>query len=552
MKLKKGSVPPTEAVDAAKSLFFGAAPLARSSGPAAIIREDGRILAANGAAWSRAALLGLAEAAPLKPEIAAAIRERKPETVTIDSLVVEVLPLELGVALLLGHDAGTGDALSEALADSRARYKALVELSSEFAWETGADGCFVFVSPKGAQGYAAAELVGHEAAKFCVAENDSSPFGAKSRVDNVTVWWRVKDGGESCLAVSAAPVERDGRWIGARGVCRDVTTERSHEDELARARQREDLIGYLVRLMRDAETPETMLSAACEATSRALSADRGRLYRVAANGDVEEAVSFGDRKNDGALTLLVTRAARSRGGFATMDTPTGRRIGRPTLHRQAVNGVLVLEREPAAPAWSEHDRSLIAGIADQLGIALAQAEAQTALERASRTDPLTGLLNRRAFESEMESRLNRRASPATPGALLLVDLDNFKQVNDAAGHERGDEALKAVAAMLVERTRPGDLVARLGGDEFALWLERIDAEAASSRAAQLVAAAGELAEFSASSEAPLGFSIGVALRGGSDLMQLLSRADGAMYEAKRAGKGGFAFDRRKRRRAVNA
>jgi diguanylate cyclase (GGDEF)-like protein/PAS domain S-box-containing protein len=557
MKFGKRHAPRADAVAAANSLFFGTAPLARSAGPVAIVREDGRVVAANGAAWKRAALFGLAEAAPLKPEIAAAIQKQKPETVSIDAagvtLAIEILPLEPGVALLLGHETGATDALNEALVDSRARYKALVELSSEFAWETGADGRFTFVSPKGALGYAAAELVGRDAASFCLAGGESSPFAARSRVDNVTVWWKKKDGSEACLAVSAAPVERDGRWSGARGVCCDVTAERGYEDALARARQREDLIAYLVRLMRDAETSDAMLAGACEATARALAAHSGRIYKVAANGDVEEVAKFGDGKNDGALTLLVTRAARNgRGGFAAMETATGRHIGRPILYRQAVNGVLVLERAPDAPAWAEDDRTLIAGIADQLGIALAQAEAQAALERASRTDPLTGLLNRRAFESEMEARLGRQANVAMPGALLLIDLDNFKQVNDTAGHERGDEALKAVAEILVSRTRPGDLVARLGGDEFALWLERIDAEAASSRAAQLIAAASNLAEFSAAPEARLGFSIGVAIRrGDSDLPQLLSSADAAMYQAKRSGKGGFAFDKR-RHKAANA
>jgi diguanylate cyclase (GGDEF)-like protein/PAS domain S-box-containing protein len=557
MKLPFGKAnAPTGAVAAAKSLFFGAAPLARSSGPVAIAREDGRVVAANGAAWKRLTLLGLAEAAPLRPEILTAIRKQRPEAFSIAAdgviLAIEVLPLEPGAALLLGHETVATDALNEALADSRARYKALVELSSEFAWEADADGRFTFVSPKGALGYAAAELVGRAAASFCLVSSEASPFATRSRVDAVTVWWRKRDGGEACLSVSAAPVELDGRWIGARGVCRDATAERGQEDALARARRREDLIAYLVRLMRDAKEPGAMLASACEAASRALAARSGRIYTVAPNGDVEEAAKFGDGQNDGALTLLVMRAARSIGGFAAMETATGRRIGRPTLHRSAVNGVLVLERAPGAPAWSSDDRSLIAGIADQLGIALAQVATQAALERASRTDPLTGLLNRRAFESEMEARLKREANRAAPGALLLIDLDNFKQVNDMLGHERGDAALKAVAALLVARTRPGDLVARIGGDEFALWLERMDAEVAALRASQLVAAAtAELAAFSAAPTAPLGFSIGVALRDvASDLTQLLSRADTAMYQAKRSGKSGFAFE--KKRRAANA
>jgi diguanylate cyclase (GGDEF)-like protein len=270
--------------------------------------------------------------------------------------------------------------------------------------------------------------------------------------------------------------------------------------------------------------------------------------------------AFGPAREDPALALMIARAARSGGGVVTMDSDFGRRIACPTQHRHAVNGVLFLERASDAPPWSEEDRMLMVGIADQLGIALAQAVAQAALNEASRTDPLTGLLNRRAFEAEMAGRLARNPHATAPGALMAIDLDNFKAVNDDHGHEAGDEALKAVAALLVERTRAGDLVARLGGDEFAIWLERIDPESAAARAAELAACASRLAEFSGSADQPLGLSVGVAVRGTeTDLPSLMGRADAAMYVVKRRGKGGYQLDRAKtplaaakRRRAARA
>ena len=544
-----------DAVTAAKSLFSGGGAFARYRGPAAILHADGRVAAANGAAWDRVDVLGLAEAAPLRPELAAAIAAGRPETITIatdaGALRLDVMPLERGAggtALVLGHDIGTSHALNEALIESRARYKALVELSSEFAWETDSDGRFNFVSPQGALGYGAAELVGQTPESFGLAplgvHDMHAPFVTRESVDGATVWWRRKDGGEACLAVSAVPIEaRDGSWRGARGICRDVTEDRVHEDALARARHREDLLAHLVRIMRDAESADAMVHAAVEATARALELRACRIYRLAPNGDIEVAGSIGDIEDDGALVLLVTRAARANTGLAAMETNSARRIARPTQHRHAVNGVLLLERAPSASPWSEDDRDLVAGIADQLGIALAQADSQAALEHASRTDPLTGLLNRRAFEDEMGARLKRTVNAIAPGALLAIDLDNFKAVNDAAGHERGDAALQAVAALFTARTRPGDLVARLGGDEFALWLDRIDADAAAGRAAELVAAASELSAFSEYDRNKLGFSIGVAMRhAGSDLAELAARADAAMYAVKRGGKGGFQID----------
>jgi diguanylate cyclase (GGDEF)-like protein len=319
-----------------------------------------------------------------------------------------------------------------------------------------------------------------------------------------------------------------------------VTEERAREDALARARQREDLLAHLVRVMRDAESAGAMLDAAAEAIARALGAYTCAIYKADSTGEFTVAARFGTTSDDAVVASLVSRAARA--GDDSLSG-VGSCVARCTVYRHAVNGVLFLECPVDAPPWTTEDRDLIAGIADQLGVALAQAESQAALELASRTDPLTGLLNRRAFEDEMGARLRRPSHAGSPGALLLIDLDNFKAVNDSAGHERGDEALKTVAALLPARTRPGDVVARLGGDEFAIWLERMDGEAAAARATALIEAAHELRRFSAKGAQPLGFSIGVAVNvPGSDLAALLARADAAMYAVKRRGKGGFQVD----------
>jgi diguanylate cyclase (GGDEF)-like protein/PAS domain S-box-containing protein len=535
-----------DAVAAARALFFGEGPLARSKSPAAIVRDTGAVVVANGAAWDCSAQIGLAEAGPLRPEIAAAVSARKPAVVTLAeegaALTLEVLPLGEGMALLLGREAGVAGALNEALVDSRSRYKALVEMSSAFVWETGSDGRFAFVSPRGALGWTADELVGRNP-QYYLSDATDSPFSTRKPVDGAIVWWRRKDGGEACLSITATPIERDGRWRGARGVCRDVTAERAHEDELARARQREDLLAHFVKLLRDADGTEAMLNAACETATRAFGARACRIDRVDPDGTITGLAAYGVTHDDVGRALMITRVARAGGGIAIMDSGNGRRIACPTLHRQKVNGVLCLERAPGAPAWSDENRRLVAGLADQLGIALAQAAVQAELADASRTDSLTGLLNRRAFGHDMAARLRRRPNPANPGVLLAVDLDNFKAVNDLHGHKRGDEALKTVATLLLERTRPGDLVARLGGDEFAIWMERIDADSAAARAAELVACGAELARFSGTAEQPLGLSVGVALRRDeNDLAVLMSRADAAMYAVKRRGKGGFQLE----------
>ncbi len=155
-------------------------------------------------------------------------------------------------------------------------------------------------------------------------------------------------------------------------------------------------------------------------------------------------------------------------------------------------------------------------------------------------DSLTGLANRSLFYDRVEhalARLARREGAIV--AVLFIDLDDFKAVNDTLGHARGDRLLALVAERLRTVVRPADTVARLGGDEFALLLEELasgdEALAVAERAIEAVAAPFELAGQPVSASV----SIGVALRSadGATVEELVQEADAAMYEAKRAGKG---------------
>ena len=155
------------------------------------------------------------------------------------------------------------------------------------------------------------------------------------------------------------------------------------------------------------------------------------------------------------------------------------------------------------------------------------------LERQSQEDALTGLANRRRWDSELVAACDSAREAGTPVAVVLVDLDHFKQVNDSFGHAGGDEALRQIAALLQERVRAGDLVARLGGDELALLLPGVDLERAS--------AVAEDARLAATRLEPAGFpgmrltlSLGVAVATGQQLVPqwLTSDADEQLYRAK--------------------
>lgn len=432
--------------------------------------------------------------------------------------------------------------LRAALIESRQRYKDLVEISSDFAWETRDDGTFAFVSPRGALGYAAAELVDLPVAKFAtdLADLPANPFEAREPVEEIELKFRRADGTIAILRSAALPLfDEDGSWRGARGVCRDVTEARARDAALERARRREKLFAEIVAAIRDVVEPANMLAAAAAATQRALRANGCRIFRQVAGRGMALAASAGSgAMADGVEPLFARALAGDDGNVVAVDDV----VVALARYRHQVNGAICLWRRGGA--WGDEGQALISAVAGQLGIAIEQIVNHEALERLSHTDPLTGLFNRRGFFDQVERRLERLARDRRPAALIYVDLDNFKPVNDRFGHQRGDALLVEVAQLLKRGTRASDLVARLGGDEFALWLEGVEEVDLRARAGLLLDLARELASFSAESAKPLGFSIGVApYRGGTveDVAALTARADAAMYAVKHGGKGNYAI-----------
>jgi diguanylate cyclase (GGDEF)-like protein len=152
------------------------------------------------------------------------------------------------------------------------------------------------------------------------------------------------------------------------------------------------------------------------------------------------------------------------------------------------------------------------------------------LQRLSHEDCLTELANRRRWDAELRLVCEQAQTGGPPLAILLIDIDHFKDVNDRQGHAAGDETLRAVAAMLTSRVRRRDLVARLGGDEYGVLLPDTDAVGAAEvaealrREACLLWREGET----------LSLSIGVAAAAGDEAQpeRLMTRADAQLYRAK--------------------
>ena len=460
------------------------------------------------------------------------------------SLEVTVVPSAVnGLHLVFARDVTMERNLRNALLESRQRFKDLVEISSDFAWEVGSDGTFAFVSPKGALGFAAAALVGRRPEQLVINADDDGPlpFLTDRPLEETELWLRREDGSIASVVMTSVPViDEAGRWRGARGICRDVTAEREREAALAGARSREQLLNYIVRTVRDEIEPADMLNAAAAGTARALGAAGSQIFLQRGSG-FAAAAAYGETLDDSDPAAWIERAAQA--GVVAIASHDRHLLTAATRHRHQVNGAIVLWRTDDRGPWADDERALLQDVANQLGIANEQIANHERILRLSRTDGLTGLLNRRAFyEDELPRRLRRAVIDRNSAALLYVDLDNFKRVNDVLGHQRGDDALLAVRDLLLDNARPGDTVARLGGDEFTVWLDRIPADAVEARVAALLEASQSLASLSGDASMPLGLSIGVALFR-PDLTDsqdsLIARADQAMYEVKRAGKGGY-------------
>ena len=158
-------------------------------------------------------------------------------------------------------------------------------------------------------------------------------------------------------------------------------------------------------------------------------------------------------------------------------------------------------------------------------------------------DPLSGAYNRRRFEHELQRELGYAAMRRSRGALLILDVDRFKAINDTLGHAAGDAVIERIGAMLTDRVRSGDVIGRIGGDEFAVLLRRVQPEEARFVACNVQELAIEsLADVFVGEDEQVTLSVGVAAFGGPKsagdiptMDELFKIADAAMYESKRAG-----------------
>lgn len=223
----------------------------------------------------------------------------------------------------------------------------------------------------------------------------------------------------------------------------------------------------------------------------------------------------------------------------------GRKPGKRPMSDCKPLFLLPKERAPdgpgvaARPALRGARRPAAALTIRRLEHRLAEAEARIAELRASaETDFLLDILNRRGFERELNRAIAYIARYRASGALIVLDVDRLKPINDAFGHAAGDAVLKAVVGVLRRHVRASDVIGRLGGDEFVLLLWNLGEADAQVKAAALEAAIDQLTFVFRESRISAGASAGVALLGpGVDATVALAQADCAMYARKKERRG---------------
>ncbi|MDA0181086.1 GGDEF domain-containing protein [Solirubrobacter phytolaccae] len=191
------------------------------------------------------------------------------------------------------------------------------------------------------------------------------------------------------------------------------------------------------------------------------------------------------------------------------------------------------------------DERLLAYLSGQAASALRVIDLHELLERQATVDEMTGLANHRRFQETLGKAVAHAGRADEPVSLILVDVDNFKRVNDTFGHQCGDEVLKAIGAILRERTRAADTPARYGGEELAVIMPGADAAGACALAEELRAAVAAAVVDGPEGPVSVTASFGVAQLGPSapDGEGLVAAADAALYVAKRTGKDRVIFDR---------
>jgi len=312
-----------------------------------------------------------------------------------------------------------------------------------------------------------------------------------------------------------------------------VAELRSRADETRLALANVESITHTMREIGASTDPDAVRRAICSSAREIAGADVVQLLEPNAPGRLTLSAAVGMR---------VPRAGEEAGGGLAFlsgkqvflkDATHGAKHGvrsmhfEPVLRDDAAVAVLVLGWAQRVKQLSPRTESGMRMLAAEAAIALDRARLLVQLQETARTDDLTGLPNRRAWDEELPRELARAARDARPVCVAMLDLDRFKRFNDDRGHQAGDRLLKQAAAAWSSQLRSSDMLARYGGEEFSLLLPGCTLDSARTIVQRLRAAM------------PDGETVSAGIASWDEVEDadaLIGRADRALYEAKRAGR----------------
>jgi hypothetical protein len=345
--------------------------------------------------------------------------------------------------------------LRTALLDSRQRWRDLVTLGSDLAYETDAAGRFVFVLADPSLGWSTATLAGQPADLLLVgrmAANGFNPFDVTAPVRRKRAWLNRADGSAALLAFSAAPLlDDESRIVGVRGIGVDWSEYDEHQGRVAAALRRGEVLDHILWRMGQEVLAPRMMQAVLDALMNALGADGAAVIELHGTDGTGSVYRAG-----GATDVLIPRAT-SLLEAATGPTDATGDDGRPLLvavcrTRFGADAGLALWRSPGSRGWDHEDTLLANSAAGLIRMVLEHEAIQIEMGRQAKTDPLTGLLNRRAFMEEAVRHADRLDRDDLPGTLMFVDLDHFKSVNDRSATRRAIRFCGARPACCAKRS----------------------------------------------------------------------------------------------------
>jgi hypothetical protein len=320
------------------------------------------------------------------------------------------------------HVPGTDATLRRALLDSRQRWRDLVITAADLAYETDAWGRFVFVMPDAALGWVPSTLIGQPAELLLaggIGANGFNPFRVTTPVRRRGAWLKRADGSSILLAFSAAPLsDAEGRIVGTRGMGIDWTEFDESAGRVAASLRRGEVLGHILWRMGHEVLAPRMMQAALDALMNALGAEGAAVIELRG----EEGSVMVHRAGGGGDELLT----EATGLLATANGPMvgAAKNGRPILvaacrTQLGADAGVALWRSPGSRGWDAEDMLLINSAAGLIRMVLEHDAIQREMGRQARTDPLTGLMNRRAFLEELSRHIDRLDREEQPGTLQL-------------------------------------------------------------------------------------------------------------------------------------